>query len=314
MMINIYIFSAPFFVLFAIFFISNNSYVFELLLSQILTSLGYPHLIGQGNQFLIDQIVTLPAASDLILYSIVISLFSFCVYMYANRNKYGVPLLILAFLIYPIANLYIDLVWVRRFVFFILALPILPRLWVDLNFGINFFAEKGRFRLILRGLLFISLLILVTPGFYLPPFYDGIAGWYIEKDDPSSYSAQYIRVRFKNNSVAYFRPSFFNPLTMSGRPQNIILRRDPEFFESDKMTEFLFNLYKNSYPQLTEKLLPTQKYLGVYAYKPHTFDRFDSREIYLPPDQVDSFEKVLISVDHNIKTESIQQIWRVSNL
>ena len=36
-------------------------------------------------------------------------------------------------------------------------------------------------------------------------------------------------------------------------------------------------------------------------------------DIYAP-DQVDSFELVFLSVDNNIKTESINKVWRVSNL
>ena len=73
-------------------------------------------------------------------------------------------------------------------------------------------------------------------------------------------------------------------------------------------------LYKNAYPQLRNNQLPTQKYLGSIAYKPHTFDQIDKRVVYLPREQIVSFEWVSIIVDSNKKVENIKQIWNVTGL
>ncbi len=43
------------------------------------------------------------------------------------------------------------------------------------------------------------------------------------------------------------------------------------------MADLLLSLYKNAYPQLRNNQLPTQKYLGSIAYKPHTFDQIDKK-------------------------------------
>lgn len=311
MIINIYIFLSPVITLLSILFISFNPYFVEQLVSQVLFLIGYPNLVDQANDFISKQLLGLPTGVDFIAYAFVVFSFSFCIYTYVNKKVHGVFLLLLALLIYPISNLYLDIVWIRRFVFLALTVPALPRLWYDLSHGINRIAENGRFKTILKSLLLISLLIFVVPGFYAPPFFDGIAGWYLKKEDLSSYTLRYMRIRFNDNSVALFRPSFFNPLTQHYRAVSIIERRAPEFFESSKMTSFLLSLYSEAYPQLFINRLPTQKHLGLLAYSPHTLDRFDIRENYLPPYQVTSFEWVSVIVDNSVRTENILKKWIV---
>ena len=149
-------------------------------------------------------------------------------------------------------------------------------------------------------------------GRYLPPFFDGISGWYYTNKKPLSYKSNSIRIKFSNNTYVWFKPSFFNPLTMANRPERLILSRDKDFYNSDKFYYFLLSLYNKSYPSLKEGRLPTQKNLGSLAYYPHNMDRFDAREIYLPASEVVAFEYVSIDKNSNDRSEEIIKKWSLN--
>ncbi len=165
------------------------------------------------------------------------------------------------------------------------------------------------FQNLLKFLSGVFLSILLIPGFYLPPFFDGIGGWYIENNSPQSYELTQLRVRFSDNSTVWFRPSIFNPLTMHNRPLRAIKIRDPDFYKSVNFFYFLHNLYSKAYPSLADQKLPTEEILGSFAYMPHTVDRFDSREKFLPPSEIVAFELVHIIKHDGIRSEMIRQIW-----
>ena len=188
-------------------------------------------------------------------------------------------------------------------------IPAVPRLWNILFSGILIIGGGRYYQNILKGLAIISLAIFIIPGFYLPPFYDGIAGWSHENDTPSSYQDMLIRIRFSDNSSALFRPSFFNPITQEGRAIQLINRRDKNFFESNKFYDFLFSLYEKSYPSLINEKLPTQKKLGSFAYSPHSLDKYDIREKYLPASEIISFEWVQINNISGARSEKIMKYW-----
>ena len=225
------------------------------------------------------------------------------------KKKGGGILLFLSIMLYPLASFFIGSVWIQRFIFFILMIPAVPRLWNILFSGILIIGGGRYYQNILKGLAIISLAIFIIPGFYLPPFYDGIAGWSHENDTPSSYQDMLIRIRFSDNSSALFRPSFFNPITQEGRAIQLINRRDKNFFESNKFYDFLFSLYEKSYPSLINEKLPTQKKLGSFAYSPHSLDKYDIREKYLPASEIISFEWVQINNISGARSEKIMKYW-----
>lgn len=248
---------------------------------------------------------------NLIFYLLFICIISFCVFWFSNFKKNGLLLLFFGIILYPVANLFIDAVWIRRWVFFVLMIPTVPRIWNYFLFLISLVGEGKYYKNILKGLAGISIVIFVLPGFYLPPFYDGISGWYYENDKPQSYKLTAIRIKFSDNTSAWFKPSFFNPLTQANRPERLILSRDKEFYNSDKFYYFLLSLYNKAYPSLKSGRLPTQKNLGFFSYMPHNIDKFDVREKYLPTSEVVAFEHVSIVNDSNDRSEEIIKKWNL---
>ena len=242
-------------------------------------------------------------------------LFTFIFWSQFILNKYEASLFwsAIVLLLFPIANLFMEPIWIRRFSFAFVILPSIIPIWKVLNLMIETLDGGAGFKIILKSLSKIFLLILVVPGFYLPPFYDGISGWYLEQDENTKYDVTGTKILFSNSSKVWFKPSFFSPITMDGRAYTVINRRDKNFHSSDGFGCMMIKLYSNAYPGLKEGLMPWQTRLGIFGYPPHNLDRFDQREIYLPPSEIVGFETVNINVSSNGKRkESIIASWDTS--
>ena len=147
------------------------------------------------------------------------------------------------------------------------------------------------------------------PGFYFPPYFDGIGGWTYQVPDPEDYSTPALSIEYIDGTSVWFRPSFFNPMTQRGRPQIILERRDPDFFNSQQFGCFLASLYTKALPSLIEKKLPTQALLGKYSYKTHTLDKFPLGVTYQKLDKVRSFSQVTLSKMRGSRTYTTVKSW-----
>lgn len=207
-----------------------------------------------------------------------------------------------------IMNLCIDSIWCRRLLFGLLYGPLAVYYALDFCQFLREHCEEKVMRRFLIGSTFLVTAILVIPGFYLPPFFDGIAGWYLKAPN-NRYSVADIRIRFTDQHTEWFRSSFFNPITMSGRPYKTFWKRDRAFVRSPEFSCFLGALYKKAYPSLDKGVLPTQSKLGILSYPPHTFDKLPADSNYLSPEKIVSFESVSIKYDNGNRTENILAKW-----
>ena len=205
-------------------------------------------------------------------------------------------------------NMCIDAVWCRRILFGILYGPIVAYFALDFYRFLRTHCEEKVMRRLLAFATFLATGILIIPGFYLPPFFDGIAGWYL-KSPNNRYIISDIRVRYNDQHTEWFRSSFFNPITQAGRPYKSFLKRDREFVHSPEFSCFLAALYNKVHPSLNKGLLPTQSKLGLLSYPPHTFDELPAESKYLPLSQVASFELVKIDYDNGNRTENVLETW-----
>ena len=309
---NIYLcIAVPAIVLGFIFLPQSRDFLSSIIV-EYLNLFGYdrPDLSAKLSRFMQNSLPDTLFGKNLIYTSLLILWISLGIYYFINYKKYAFLALACAFFSFPILNLFVEAVWIRRAIFSILILPALPKIWSCLGSGIALLGESAYFKRLLKSLAGIFLLILLIPGFYFPPFFDGIAGWYIENNSPKSYNITEIRVRFSNNSTVWFRASLFNPITLHSRPWSAISKRDFNFYNSTHYFHFLHNLYSKAYPSLANQRLPTEATLGRFAYKPHTLDRFDSREEFLEPSQIVAFEMVeIINDESGDRSETILQSW-----
>ena len=217
--------------------------------------------------------------------------------------------LVLVLVCYPAVNLGTDVILLRRIMFSYIFLPTIPVIY---NYGKDFIDEVGfpiELRKILRALGAISIAIFLLPGFYFPPFFDGINGWSYQVDDPKKYKMEIFQIEYQDSSLQFFRPAFFNPLTMKIRPYTLIKRRDLKFYKSVGFGCFLASLYKRALPEIQNGYLPTQRFLGYFSYPPHTLDWPTDGSLYKDLNQIKSFHRVEISTLNGLSERKIIRTW-----
>lgn len=193
-----------------------------------------------------------------------------------------------------ILNGFIEHIWLRRGIFSLLFFPTILFFSIKTH---RYFTHKAEDRASKRALIFFNAIFwstLLIPGFYVPPFFDGIAGWTTANYSAKGYTVQDIRIQFDDGHYEWFRPSFYNPMTQAGRPFSAIKKRDRAFFYSSKFSCFLYKLYQKSHLSLRRNKLPTQLLLGSFSYPPHNTDSFPNNANYLPADRISLFQLVKI--------------------
>lgn len=279
------------------------------LIDVLFVSINLPEVyLPKAYNLISSYVKQVPSGYNLVLAILLFISIQLLVFLFA-RHQANYWVILLAILLFPILNFFIEPVLFRRVIFTILFFPIIFRIHSDLtNFLFQLPMREG-FKRLLRLFSVISILIFIMPGFYLPPFFDGIAGWSVKKVE-TGYALSSLRIKFNDASTAWFKGSFFNPLTMRGRPEMVIQTRDADFFRSG-FGCLLYDLYLEAFPSLNNGLLPTQKILGAYAYAPHSTDRMLSTDIYKNPEEILQFEYIRILNDGSQSVEEISQIWTV---
>lgn len=258
--------------------------------------------------FFTESLSDSPQGMSLVTYAALISLIYWGLVLF-DRGRLGWVAALGLILLYPIANLYMPSIFIRRIIFAVVIIPVVPRLWAVLMMAVRHLQPERYFKNTLVCLCGIFILVLIIPGFYFPPFFDGIAGWYIENKNPNSYIISGIKTIYSDGTQTWVRPSFFSPLTMHGRPIAVMKRRAPAFYASSKFPCFMGALYEKAYPSLVQGRLPNQKILGKFSYPPHSYDEFDSTERYQGIDQVVGFKEVIIEFNGLDRGEKTVNEW-----
>jgi len=240
---------------------------------------------------LLDEGRFLPQGRNLFFWLLTIALIQLGVFLF-SAFRIGTFGLFAFLMLYPIANYFIEMVSLRRFFFMVIILPSVPSLYGSLKYYADEMEAGPLFSRTLKSLSAVALLMFVIPGFYLPPFFDGIAGWSMKPDTNNFYTGG-LRIRFKDDTTTWFKPSLFSPLTQISRAERSIKRRDPVYWKED-FGCMLLQLYKKGYPHLSNGRLPTQAILGDFSYHPHSLDKLKATEVYFPVSEIKQFERAFI--------------------
>jgi len=150
----------------------------------------------------------------------------------------------------------------RRFYQMLIMLPLL---WIFFDF-FKFKKESYETK-ITHGFLYITLLCLVLPGLYLPPFFTGISGWTVEIDkrDPVIIDGVFL-VRDDGKEIRYSR-AIVSPINFVTRLNSYMERAHPE--KLNTLLTFYEETYKKRYDILEKGSVPSQKILGKFAFPTH---------------------------------------------
>ena len=150
----------------------------------------------------------------------------------------------------------------RRFYQMLIMLPLL---WIFFDF-FKFRKESYKNK-ITHGFLYITLLCIVLPGLYLPPFFSGIPGWTAQVDKSKNISIDGVfLVRNDGKEIRYSR-SIVSPINFVTRLNSYMIRRHPE--KISELLNFYKTVYIKRYKILEKGLTPSQNILGKSAYLTH---------------------------------------------
>lgn len=141
----------------------------------------------------------------------------------------------------------------------------LPLLWIFFDYFK--FKKENYEKRVTHGFLYLTLVFLIVPGLYAPPFFSGIQGWTIEidKKEPILIEGVFL-VRQDGKEIRYTR-GITNPINFLQRIDNFFINKHPDKLE--ELLTFYENIYIKQYSTLKEGKIPSQVIMGSFSYPTH---------------------------------------------
>lgn len=141
----------------------------------------------------------------------------------------------------------------------------LPLLWIFFDYFK--FKKENYEKRVTHGFLYLTLVFLIVPGLYAPPFFSGIQGWTIEidKKEPILIEGVFL-VRQDGKEIRYTR-GITNPINFLQRIDNFFINKHPDKLE--ELLTFYENIYIKQYSTLKEGKIPSQVIMGNFSYPTH---------------------------------------------
>jgi hypothetical protein len=187
-----------------------------------------------------------------------------------------------------------EAVFLRRLFDGIILLPVLGAAWM-------FYRWFDHASWLARAFPAAFATMAVIPGFILPPYYQGIAGWTTSvqiADTVTLYGYQLVNDR---GDRIWLTHTIFAPVTQVGRFPTAWADKEPVL---GPLGAFIMKAYKRAYPLLLAGYMPHQRYLGELAYPSSTYatNLPDHREF--PPDRIVRVQFVGLTYDRAGKVTS----------
>jgi len=220
--------------------------------------------------------------TELKIFSIVLLLSAIAIFLVKTLKQYFLLLLGLLIFHFFVTAEITEFAVLKRFY---KTLVMLPLLWIFFDY-FKFKKEQYGTK-ITHGFLYITLLCVVLPGLYIPPFFGGIQGWTVELDKTKEFPIQGVfLVRDDGKEIRYSR-AIVSPINFVNRIDEFMVRSHPDQVEA--LLSFYEKTYIKRYDTLKNGLIPSQKYLGKFAYPTHNpVGNFDYSKF--PPKSIKSIK------------------------
>ena len=212
----------------------------------------------------LNQLTTfsMKMSNELQIYAI-LSIFTFGIFYFTKRLKQYFIVLFVFLLIHFIFIAEItEFVIFKRFYQMLLMLPLL---WIFFEF-FKFKKETYKNR-ITNSFLYVTLLCLVIPGLYLPPFFSGIQGWTTQIDKTENFPISGVFLVRKDGEEIRFSRAIVSPINFVTRLNSYMERAEPQ--KLNELLKFYKKVYKKRYSILESGFVPSQNILGKLAYPTH---------------------------------------------
>jgi hypothetical protein len=191
----------------------------------------------------------------------------------------------LALLFLPPA--FFQAIFLKRLFCGIILLPFVAAMWM-------MYRETVQHSWIARGFPLVFAVMAAVPGFILPPYYQGIAGWTTIIEDTDRVTlAGYQLVNDKGERI-WITHTIFSPVTQVGRFDFAW------YFKKDligPIEPFIFKAYQRAYPWLKDGYMSNQRFLGRFAYPPSTYAVNLPDHSEFPPERIRNVQMVYMIYD-----------------
>ena len=110
----------------------------------------------------------------------------------------------------------------------------------------------------------------ILPGFYFPPFYDGICGWVSDPARTAPVRLGGFRLVRDDGESVWFSHAIINPVNFMWRQDQHSRDTSGAKLENfELLLAYYFKLYTQRYPVLKTGRMPNQSILGRFAYPGH---------------------------------------------
>jgi len=220
--------------------------------------------------------------AELKIFSIILFFSSIAIYLVRTLKQYFLLLLGLLIVHFFFTAEITEFAVLKRFYKMLIMVPLL---WIFFDY-FKFKKENYKNR-ITHSFLYITLLCVVLPGLYIPPFFGGIPGWTVQIDKSKEFPIQGVfLVRNDGKEIRYSR-AIVSPINFVTRINGFMVRAHPE--KVGALLEFYKQAYIKRYAVLEKGLIPSQKYLGKFAYPTHNpIGNFDYSTF--PPESIKSIK------------------------
>ena len=212
----------------------------------------------------LNQLTTfsMKMSNELQIYAI-LSIFTFGIFYFIKRLKQYLIVLFVFLLIHFIFIAEItEFVIFKRFYQMLLMFPLL---WIFFEF-FKFKKETYKNK-ITNSFLYVTLLCLVIPGLYLPPFFSGIQGWTTQIDKTENFPISGVFLVRKDGEEIRFSRAIVSPINFVTRLNSYMERAEPQ--KLNELLKFYKKVYKKRYSILESGFVPSQNILGKLAYPTH---------------------------------------------
>jgi len=212
------------------------------------------------------------------VYSILLLITSSAIYLSKSIKQYVyVVVFFLLFHFVFIAEIG-EIVVIRRVYQMLIMIPFL---WIFFDYFK--FKKESYEKRIAHGFLYITLLCMVLPGLYLPPFFSGIQGWTVEFDKREPFVIEGVfLIRDDGNEIRYSR-AIVTPINFLTRINQYMVGKHPE--KVNDLLKFYKEVYIKRYDILKQGYMPNEEKLGKVAYPIHNpYGNYDYSKF--PPSRI----------------------------
>lgn len=180
-----------------------------------------------------------------------------------------------------------EAVFLRRLFDGILLLPLLAAVWMQ-------YRRNVAAPWLARAFPVAFMVMAVVPGFILPPYYQGIAGWTTSITLGDTVTLFGYQLENDAGERIWLTHTIFAPVTQAGRFAFAWESREAEI---GPIGPFIMKAYRRAYPWLKAGYMPHQRYLGQLAYASSTYATNLPDHSNFPPERIVRIQKVELTYD-----------------